>query len=394
MKSIDHDAAHRQGIIVKVILTLMALVIGLYLYNSIEVYEETVSSGFEAEALQQEFLAAQAFLQLHDKNVELEDDYRALYADSSKGVYPQYDHTVILSEGEIALSSALKDQILAWVEQGGHLILALNASSEEDGFRANALINHLNVGIDWLPTDEFGGSTTEQYPTEIVNSDDQVLMVNLENSYRLALPESESITYSVGDEDGITFAQMEMGQGLITLLTEVYIWNNYQIDEEDNVELLALLVGNSPKVYIFSAKELPHWFSLLMDFAPYFIWVGSGLILVMMWRAAVRFGPVLYEGESYFSPFSVHIKASGEYYWRAGKQKELIEDVRRGIFAALYHKRPVCRGADKSIVVKHLCQISEWPEDIIDELMFSQKSLNENQFSQRIASLQTLRKML
>ncbi|GAA6186555.1 hypothetical protein NBRC116595_38050 [Aliiglaciecola sp. NS0011-25] len=375
---------------VRVLMALIILVAGVFLYNGFESYEKVTDIGFNDEAREQPFLAAKLFLEAEGTEVQLLEDYRLLYANNESAIFPTTDDTIVLSEGEIALSKAIAKQLIDWVKSGGHLIMALNASQDADVFRANALIQELNLAVNWLPEDTENVFT----PTEIINPDDQPLMVNLENRYRLVLPADPSVFYTAGDLYGPTFAQMEMGDGLVTMLTDVYIWNNYQIAYEDNVELLDQLVGNSSKVYVFSTQELPHWFSLLYDFAPYFIWFGSVLLALSMWHWAMRFGPILRIDEHNYTPFSLHIKAAGEFYWRQKQQRELIDEIRHSIIVALHKKRPATKSADKQQMLEQLSQISHWPIETINTLMFSQAQVNETQFTQSIASLQTLRKML
>ncbi|MEP4889164.1 MAG: DUF4350 domain-containing protein [Aliiglaciecola sp.] len=375
---------------VRILSALIILIAGVYIYKGFETYEKVTDIGFNEEARKQPFLAAKLFLEQQGTDVQLLEDYRLLYANTDAAIFPNTDDTIVLSEGEIALSSSIAEQLLDWVNSGGHLVIALNASQDADVFRANSLIQQLNLSVYWLSEE-----TEYQFvATEIINPDEQPLMVNLETRYRLVLPEDPNIFYTAGDINGPTFAQMEMGDGLITMLTDVYIWNNYQIGVEDNVELLAQLGGNSSKVYIFSSRELPHWFSLLYDFAPYFIWFAAVLLALSMWHWSMRFGPIFRTSEDTSTPFSLHIKAAGEFYWRHKRQQALIEEIRHSVIVALHKKRPATKSAERQQLLEQLSQLSGWPTDTINSLMFSQTQMNETQFTQRIASLQTLRKML
>ncbi|GAC12785.1 DUF4350 domain-containing protein [Aliiglaciecola lipolytica] len=380
----------RQTWTVRILFALILLIAGVYLYKGFESFEKVTHLGLSEEARNQPYLAAKMFLQEKGAQVALLEDYRVLYNDTNTSIYPQNDDSIVLTEGEIALSDSLASKILDWVHSGGHLVVALNATEGTEGFRANALVQRLNVGVKWRNDETF----IERYPTEIINPDELPMMVNLESSYHLDLPENPDIFYTAGDDYGATFAQMDMGEGLITLLTDAYIWNNYQIGQEDNVVLLEQLVSGSPNVYIFSTRELPHWFTLLYDFAPYFIWFGGVLLVFAMWHWALRFGPIQNVDEHKYTPFSLHIKAAGEFYWRLKRQTELTEEIRHSIIVALHKKRPATKSANKDKLLEQLSQISGWPIDTINSLMFSQTLVNETQFTQRIASLQTLRKML
>lgn len=374
---------------------LIALLVGLvtwYLYISIEVYEETSSTGFSQQAKSEEFLAAKMFLQSYDVNTALYADYRLLYSSKVEGIAPNDKDTIILSDSQIAFPRSLTDKVLQWVAGGGHLILAINSGGPDEDFRANSLLAELEVGAFWL--EEQDGIEYQHSETVVFNSEDQPMRINLESYYRLVLPDNDSVFYSAGDDDGATFAQMEWGEGLISLLTETEVWNNYQIDEFDNVELLLGLTSSSKNVFIFSAKELPHWFTILFDFSPYFVWFGIVLIILAMWRAAVRFGPVLKKEQHSYSPFSEHIKAAGEFYWRTDQKEQLLQDLRNSIVLAFYKKRPQVRGVEQAKLIHSLSEFSGWKESDLQELLFSDSTPNEAQFTRWISALQSLRNTL
>ncbi len=381
-----------KNVLIKALLAILIGLLGWYIYISVEVYEESSPTGFSQEARSEPYLAAQMLLETYQINAKLYDDFRLLYSSKSDSITPSFDDAIILSDAQIALPKSMAKQLLSWVEGGGHLIVALNSNSVDEDFRANSLISELDVGTYWLE-DEIDASEGE-IETIITNADDLDMRVNLESSYRLDLSNNESVFYSAGDEVGATFAQMERGDGLISLLTEVNIWNNYQIDDFDNVELLLALTSTSENVLFFSSKELPHWFSILYDFSPYFIWLGIALILLAMWRAAVRFGPVLKEDKQSFSPFSDHINAAGEYYWRNQQSEQLLQGLRDSVLLAFYKKRPQLKGAEQAEVLHALSELSGWQESTLQEILYNNHTLNESQFTRLVEALQSLRNTL
>lgn len=389
---VDLKNPSSKNVLVKVLLAILIGLLGWYIYISVEVYEESSPTGFSQEARSEPYLAAQMLLETYQINAKLYDDFRLLYSSKSDSITPSFDDAIILSDAQIALPKSMAKQLLSWVEGGGHLIVALNSNSVDEDFRANSLISELDVGTYWLE-DEINTSEGE-IETIITNADDLDMRVNLESSYRLDLSNNESVFYSAGDEVGATFAQMERGDGLISLLTEVNIWNNYQIDDFDNVELLLALTSTSENVLFFSSKELPHWFSILYDFSPYFIWLGIALILLAMWRAAVRFGPVLKEDKQSFSPFSDHIHAAGEYYWRNQQSEQLLQGLRDSVLLVFYKKRPQLKGAEQAEVLHALSELSGWQESTLQEILYNNNTLNESQFTRLVEALQSLRNTL
>ncbi len=377
---------------IKIVGLALVALICFYVYMSVEIVEETVKGNPGIEARKLPFLAAQRLLEEQGKQVQFHTNYRTLFSAKGEPVVPSTADTLILTDSEVELIPQTANEIMDWVSAGGNLILATSSSSANDGaYRANHLIDYLGIEVEWHEQQD---AFEPQTPTELITEDDVTFQVNLESSYHIVLPEDQAIYYSAGSNGGDTFVQIEYEEGLVTLLTEVQIWNNFQIGEFDNVLLLTLLVGSTDAVYIFSPVELPHWFSILFDFAPWFVVIGATLLLIVMWRYSVRIGPIHVEQERQRSFFKQHIEASGEYYWRNKQQAELMASLRVAVMKQLQLKWPSAKNADKDKQVHLLAQLSGWPANSIEELLFNQEQLNEAQFTKWIAALQELRKML
>lgn len=377
---------------IKVISLLLLLIVGFYIYMSIELVEKTVKGAPSIEAHKQPFLAAQRLLAQNDKSVEFHTNYRTLFSQEAESIVPTTADTLILTDSEVELTTETAYEIIDWVGAGGNLILATNSRSPSDGaYRANSLIEYFDIEIQWQEQDENKEVHTQ---TELISEDDVNLQVNLETAYHILLPEDQEVYYSAGTKSGDTFVQIEFEQGLITLLTDVQIWNNFQIGEYDNVLLLNLLIGSTETIYIFSPVELPHWFSLLYGFAPWFVVIGALLLVLVMWRYSGRIGPIQVAQEKQKSLFKQHIHASAEYYWRNKQQAKLIAPLRRAVLTQLQQKWPSAKHADAQKQVHLLAQLSGWPETNINELLFNQEQLNETQFTKWVSALQELRKML
>lgn len=394
MNAAPTELPRSQVIAIWVIVALLCAIFTWYLYQHIEIVENTIKSQGSEEVRSEPYLAAKYLLQTYDVEVELHDDYRLLFASSENRIVPASNDAVVLTDGQIALSDKLATQLLSWIEQGGHLIIALNDDDLTHEFRANALVKKLALGVEWLTFDDEAPIIGGIESTPITTSDEAKIEVMLESSYSIEFVDNGDIAYSSGTEDSMTFVEITRGDGLISVMTETYIWNNNQISNQQNVVLLRDMLDEKTKVYFFTSKELPHWFTLLYDFAPYFIWIGALLVALLMWHSAVRFGPIQDKQAYQHTSFSKHIEAAGEFYWRTGQQQELLNSLRQSLLFALHKKRPRLTNADADEISQALSKICGWEEATVRELLYSEQTLNEAQFSKWIAGLQSLRKMI
>ncbi|MFT4937867.1 MAG: hypothetical protein ACI88A_000889 [Paraglaciecola sp.] len=378
--------------VIKTLLALLCVTIALYLFFSIEIYDREQGLGISSEAIRQPYLAAQRLVEKRGVDFSTHDNYRRLFSSLEDSIDPDTSDSIVLSDAEVAISEQLAKRILAWVERGGHLILSLNSSGDGGTHRANGLLEELGIETYW-PTDEDEQSYTQQV-TKLKDPNEHKIQVYLENSYRIDLPEELELLSDGGDENGITFAQFDHGEGFISVMTEVFIWNNSQIREYDNALLLIVLLGETEQVHWFQPLELPHWFTLLYKFAPWFVWCGTFFIGLAMWYHANRLGPILDKNNRQFSGFSEHIAAAGSYYWQHNQQQDLLDDMRSIILHRLSIKWPSIKGSDKNRQIHLLVELSGWQQNAIEELLFTQTTLTEAQFTKWIQGLQQLRNML
>lgn len=380
----------------QVLLAALALLVILFFYLNIEIVEVSDNSNALYKLANQRFLAMQTLLEHRGIGAKEAQDYRSLFSEQENGLNPAESDAIVLSDSEVAISEELSTAILSWVERGGYLVIATTSTGNEAEYRANTLLKKLDVDVEWLDNEEnpYIGSEDFLSPTEISTDSDYVIKVNLEKQYRIRLPENQDVYYYAGDELGSTFVQIERGLGLITLMTEVEIWNNHQIRDYDNVILLTGMLTGIDTLYMMVPKERQHWFSLLFAFAPYFILIGGLLLFTVLWRKAVRFGATYHLPGKERVVFSQHIEAAGQYYWTHQQQYVLLDSVRAVILQALIRRWPTVAISDLEKQIHLLSELSGWQPETIKELVFGHEPLNEGAFTKRIIGLQKLRNML
>lgn len=376
---------------IQIALLTLALLSGIYLYNSIERYEERVESDDARKAMRTPFLVAEKFMQSRQVELQRLSNYRRLFSAAEDSISPTFNDSIVLTDAEVALSQSLAEQITTWVEAGGNLVLSVNSSDQgRDFLRANALLQQLDIGVDW-PVSEGPWPPSE---LQLTDSQGHPFVIATNTRYRLLLPDNDTVTYTTADEAGYVFAQMKLGEGLISVITDITIWSNQAIQQHQHGFLLALLLDNSDRVYWFQPKELPHWLALLYRHFPIFVCLCMLGIGLSVWHLASRMGAINEPLQAPSSGFSAHINASGEYYWRMAQQQLLIDNLRHQITQHLLLQWPSAKPVDKHRQVQILAKLSGWPKTTIEQLLFAPIEHSEKQFTSWVQGLQRLRNLL
>ena len=134
------------------LLVLALGLLGSYLLQRAESYEEVVTHGPSPEALANPYLAAETFLRKQGLEVARADNLSGLDTLPSRG------HTLLLLANRSNLTPRQNERLLEWTARGGHLLfIAERMWDEEKGKSGDGLLDTLNV---------------QQYPVEKLDEDE------------------------------------------------------------------------------------------------------------------------------------------------------------------------------------------------------------------------------
>lgn len=177
--------------------------------------------------------------------------------------------------------------------------------------------------------------------------------------------EPEYVQYA---DYGYIFAYYEVGAGRIFVNTSNNIWQNPWIACHDHAYLLQKFALGSEKVWFVVNREVPSIASLVWRGIPLAVIACFVVLVLMLWRALVRFGPTFPDEKIARRSFAEHIKASADFLWRNGLQEQLIEQLRKDISLQLSRRNP---GFDKMPPVEKiqcLQKHSELSPDVLQEV--------------------------
>ena len=337
---------------------VLLAVLGWGLYASIEFYEETEESGWSRAALQNPYLAAQRFLER--SGVEVTEVESLARLDRLGGV-----GTLFFSDGNQVQSPRQLRHVLDWLENGGNVIYSANRVEHED----DLLLAEFGVEVDWSESRDEADERTlaemmREYNREIERGKSR------EEASRALNPEPPALTLvrfdeptgtleaafdndrvllhsSFDDSDadaayrpfswsnsssGIHMMQFEVGDGLLTLVSDPSIWTSAAIDQHDHAYLLWLLISTDGSfATLRSVVRETLWQILTAQAAPLLFAIAL-LVLLAVWRAGRRFGRVGSAERAENRALGQHFLSLSMYLWRRHAGDWLLDPLRQRIW--------------------------------------------------------------
>lgn len=257
--------------------------------------------------------------------------------------------TVVLVGG--AETEPAQEWLLDWVyDQGGHLLLLPQRMPDglAEGFGVEAIDTESDVDDE---LEALEGALAERVLSQLPADDDTPpwlippsepvqlssgFTVELVTSQRLELTEPALETIEAGGE--VLAARYVYGLGMITVASEFVPLRNGYLTRASNAAYAARLLAPA-------LSEGKVWFVLAIEYTP--LWqlmlrhgwhVGVALalgLLLLLWRFWPRFGPPIEDRVNPRRSLAEHVRASGQYLWRAGEANELVQAMRESVRRAI-----------------------------------------------------------
>ena len=208
---------------------------------------------------------------------------------------------------------------------------------------------------------------------------------NEDDSPQAFLPEwPVEVTAYADNEYGSQLVQLSLGDGQVTVLTDLGLWDNQNLLYFDHAWLLAWLTGNQP-VWFVRSVAMPPLMQWLWLRAPE---LGTALLLLVgrwLWSRIPRRGPIQPVAEDHNRDYLQHLHASGYFQWRTEQQDTLLTALRQQALARLnryHHQRQQALERAASHLKVTVAQLDH---------ALTQPPANRDQLAQQVALLQALR---
>lgn len=395
-----------QRYLLVIIAGLLLLALAVWLSQKITFFEERIELGASPEARSDPYLAIQYFLREQAINVTPVDSLVSVLQ------APAEQQTLLLLSNDAALIDSQQEALLAWVAQGGHLVLS--AQHEKVEYAGHSLLatlgiqKQLSTELDTDTADDHPAANTEQHQKNtdpITALPDTLTRLYLENEQSPAYLALDS-RYHLHDGDNRAHAwansqnathllQLIHGQGLVTVLSDFSLWRQSQIKKYDHAWLLWYLSQDS-QVALFNPPPQQGLFSLLWQYFP----IACGLLLLLLvlnvWAHALRFGALISTQANTRRKLTEHLQASALFNLRYNGQRSLLLALQKDIQQRAQQRYPSFARLAVSEQWQVLQQLSRQPIALISHSMRPPlaKKLSTQAFTEHVMRLQQLRNAL
>lgn len=383
---------NRNNALIVAILLLAVSALGIWLYlNLVRETEYVQTQGYSSEANENSFLAAERLL------THLGRDAQSVRKLSGLPSELDPSDSLIFSTPSYTLSSHQVNELLTWVEQGGHMLLApYRAYDPDQDSGSNKLFDALGVRVvllnseidkDWFPDKSKPDTVT------LPNSENTLKIIF--SSDRLLHDESGQVRWIHSDPLGNRILHYQQGQGAITVLSELSLFRNGRLSDNDNADLLwhLLQLNDNTGAGTIWLQHTPQVASLL-ELLWRHAWMPLlGLVLTLiaiLWAANRRLGPKLLVRSEARRSLLEHVQASGHFLWRQQGRATLLAAVRQRTQQQLRRRHPHWRTLDIPGQAEHLARLLDLPQAEIEAALADSDTSDRHLFARRIQQLQQL----
>ncbi|CAM2927779.1 protein of unknown function [Pseudomonas gessardii] len=384
---------NRPLIWVGLILACLLTAGGFYAWHRATPYDEVVDRGPSPEAQANPYLAAEHFLRQQGLAVEHAHSLERL------ATLPANDNSLLLLSERSNMTPRQVDQLLEWTQAGGHLLLVAEAIwDEETQDSSDLLLNRLQLrqafsdDFDQPPSARKGKQPdlTRLY----VDNETAPAFFSFDTDFTLIDPRHLA-QFSANSAKSSHLMQLNLGRGRVTVITDSELWKTPAIGLHDNAWLLWYLTQGSG-VTLLSNTDAENLFSLLLRYFPQALLALAALILLGLWRAGVRQGPIQAPSPKARRQLQEHLNASADFLLRRSGQNSLLQALQRDILRTARRRHPGFEQLDTAGQWQALERLTRQPASLISQALgpLPAKRLSSADFSRQVACLQTLRNAL
>ena len=410
-------------------LILLLGLLGSYVLSQATPYQEVVKHGPAPEALGNPYLAAEHFLRSQGRTVQRADNLQSL------AQLPAAGQMLLILGSREQMTPKQAERLLAWTRKGGHLlVVAETLWDKEKNSSGDLLLDPL--GIQQYMSDELDkedgesaadsaddesadtspepAAPAKQQPAADVDEDkpgdqqaaavdltqlyleneDAPAYINFDTDFHLF--DSQDLANAwANSADSTHMLQLNQGDGLLTVVTDSWLWQNSHIGDYDNAWLLWYLTQDREVTLLYRADR-DDLFSLLLKHFPEALLALSLLLAASLWAAGLRQGPLRAVPLPQRRQLQEHLRSSADFILRHDGQRHLLQALQRDIQrrARLRHV-----GFDRLGVAEQwqvLSRMTRLSTSAISQAMrpVAEKRLSASEFTRQVAHLQTLRNVL
>ncbi|MGH8433324.1 MAG: DUF4350 domain-containing protein [Pseudomonas sp.] len=414
--------------------------LGIYLLSRVSPYQTTIKHGPAPEVAANPYLAAEHFLRNRGLSVQRADGLEVLPS------LPNQGQTLLLLGDRKHMTPRQAERVLGWAAKGGHLLFVAervwdqdagksgdllldrlhiqqrltedlddeedaeaskadadnpapaeqNAASDEDR-PASASDNEQPTDTEEPNPDNEQSADEDRYPelTKLyLENENAPAYISFDTDFHLYDAKNQAQAWA-NSSDSTHMLQLNHGDGLITVLTDSWIWQNHGIGSYDNAWLLWYLTQDSAVTLLYRA-ERDDLASLLLRNFPEALVALALLIALTLWSVGLRQGPLQAPASRARRQLEEHLRGSADFLHRCSGQHSLLQALQRDIQRQARRRHPGFERLDVAAQWQILGRLTRLPTSAISQAMrpLPPQRLSAADFTRQVAHLQTLRNAL
>lgn len=359
-------------------------------------YSEVIEHGPAPEVRSTPYLAAEQFLVAQKRAVDRADNLAAL------GGLPPESRILLLLGERADMTPMQAEQLLEWVTNGGHLVFVAERIWDERSASSGDLLLDA-LGLQQYETIAEESADSSKQPG--VDKNLELTRLYLENEEAPAylafdtsfhLYDAGKKAHAWANSQGAThMLQLQHGAGLITALTDSWIWQNDRIDGYDHAWLLWYLTQDREVTFVYRTGHD----SLAKQLLQHFPEALLALLLILaftLWHLSHRLGPLIETTNHGRRQLEEHIRASADFLYRRAGQGHLLTSLQHDIMRQAQRRHPGYETLAHDQQCQVLAAFSGLTIDTIDHALRPPppKPVSVAEFTSQVAHLQTLRNSL
>jgi hypothetical protein len=237
---------------------------------------------------------------------------------------PPADSAIVLSGWHWNLSDARREGLERWVESGGRLVIDGRLAGPLDNFeRWSGIVleyrkpddDPLERSVVWEKCHRFqeekngtpsGASQTTSYA-----------MCDLDGVSFLT--SDRNAVWALRDALGIQAMRVQVGRGSVTVInTMPFRYRNLFDGDHARLFVAATQMRSDDDVHFLSEDDHPALLALLWQWGAPVVVLSLALVALMLWRGAVRFGPLAAVPDDARRSLAEQIRGTGQFALRHG----------------------------------------------------------------------------
>ncbi|GAB3066263.1 DUF4350 domain-containing protein [Stenotrophomonas tumulicola] len=325
---------------------------------------------------------------------------------------PAPGDTLVLLQDSGELPPAQVDALLAWTARGGHLLLRTPppVKGEDDDEPEPLLLQRLGVDSRGFPT------ACQRFHVE-----DDPSHVEFCGGRRFDLDDAayEQVQREWGGEEGLVFARLHHGQGVVDVLADMEFMKGQPeshtflpralrpkrdvaeprdgLHDRAHRDLTRYLLqpnyGKGTVWLVYASRPPSLWARIIFEGWP--LWVPLLLALLGgLWARSQRFGSVLPSSPAERRSLLEHVRASGELLLRQRQGPRLHAAMRALFLRRLQARAPTAAALEGAAQEQAIADLLQWPPGRVQTALATPPANDSAALKERIALLLQMRSLL